>query len=148
MILDHLQQAALYEALHPGFRTAFAFLRRADLATCPTGRYELEGDRIYANVDEPKCRGREAALLECHRKYIDVQYMIRGDEQIGWRPLSLCTQMHTPFNAEKDYMLYSDASLDWNILPPQHFMIFFPQDAHAPLVGTGAVRKVVVKVAV
>ena len=46
MILDRLDNAQRYEAIHPGFRAAFEFLKRSDSANLPDGRHEIDGDRV------------------------------------------------------------------------------------------------------
>ncbi len=149
MILDTLDALDQYAACNPHFQLAIDFLRRPDLASLEKGRYEIAGKDVYAMVDRPSTRNRDQAKLECHRRYIDVQYLIAGVEAIGWRALADCSKLDTPYDDEKDFMLYTDPSVAWIPLPPGKAMVFFPDDAHAPLVGDGGtVHKVVVKVAV
>lgn len=91
---------------------------------------------------------REMARLEAHRKYIDIQLVLEGDETMGWKPLVDCVDAVSEHSAEKDIRFFRDAPASWIAVPPGHFCIFFPEDAHAPLVGTGALHKVIFKVAV
>ena len=90
MILDHLENADAYNAMHPLFAKAFAFLRQPGLAAMEAGRYELDGDNLYALVfaDEGKDRGND--ILEAHRKYIDIQFTISGAECHGWKSTGSC----------------------------------------------------------
>jgi YhcH/YjgK/YiaL family protein len=148
MILDDLANAARYEKLHPGFRPGFEFLRRPDLRTLDTGRHELDGERVFALLNRELGRGREGARLEAHRKYIDIQFLVDGDEEIGWRPTAECREVSEPYDEARDVGFFADPPQAWIALPKGKFMIFFPDDAHAPLAATGPNLKAVIKVAV
>jgi biofilm protein TabA len=148
MILDILQRSDRYAGFHPGFRTAFKFLMASDRDSLGEGRHEIDGDAVFAIVARSDGRGREAAPLESHRRYIDIQYVVSGTDAIGWRNRDTCDQPDAPFDANRDIGFYRDAPALWFDLPPGHFTIFFPEDAHAPLAGSGSVHKIVVKVAV
>ncbi|HOZ48152.1 MAG TPA: YhcH/YjgK/YiaL family protein [Candidatus Hydrogenedentes bacterium] len=149
MILDRLEQAQGYETLHPRFAQAFAFLKRDDLTSMATGRYAIDGDNLYAIVDEADAdaRPREKAALEAHRKYIDIQFIVSGNEQMGWRSRITCRETIEAYNPAADIEFFGDGVDSWVAVPPGCFAIFFTDDAHAPLVGAGRIRKVVVKVA-
>jgi len=147
MILDHVDNWRHYAALHPGFEGAFAFLGRTDLAELSAGRHAIEGERLYALVIKEDGRGRDGAKLEIHRRYIDIQFTIAGADDIGWKPASQCTGEDQAYDAEKDIAFLKDRPQAWITTPPGTFAIFLPEDAHAPLGGTGAIHKVVVKVA-
>ena len=148
MILDRIDNADRYAALHPAFAKAFDFLRRADLASLPTGKHEIDGSRIYALIETKPGRGRDGAKMEAHRKYIDIQFAIAGTDDMGWKSTGQCRLMQGEFDAEKDRAFYSDPPDAWIALPPGTFAVFFPEDAHAPLAGAGELHKAVVKVAV
>lgn len=148
MIYDTLINADKYVAVNRGLRAAFEFLRQADLATLATGPAELDGTRLTVNVIEADCRPPEEAQLEVHRKYIDVQYMVSGNEMFSWRPTGECSDPAGAFDEEKDFGLFADEPTGWFPLMEGCFAVFFPEDAHGPMCGTGWVRKVVVKVAV
>ena len=148
MVIDQLDQLPLYAALHPGFPDAIRFLRETDLTTLPSGRIELQPNRLYAIVDFVEGRGRVGAILEVHRRFIDIQYTLAGVEEIGWRYLDTCIDPREPFDPDRDIGFFRDAPMSWNVVPPDYFAIYFPSDAHAPLAGLGPLRKVVMKVAV
>lgn len=148
MILDDLQNADAYLSLYPGFAAGFAALRGTNLATLPVGRHTLDGDRLLLIIGEDPGKGREGARLEAHRRYIDLQYVISGQEEMGWRPISDCQSIAETYSEERDILFFADASLSWCEVAPGKFTVFFPQDAHAPLGGRGTIRKAVVKVAV
>jgi biofilm protein TabA len=147
MILDHLNNQKPYAELHPGFAKAFEFLARKDLASLPAGRHEVDGDRLYVVVVKGDGVGKEKAVLEAHRRYIDIQVALAGTDEMGWKPLSLCTGSKG-FDSAKDLEFFTDRSLSWATVQPGSFAIFFPADAHAPGGGTGPLHKIVVKVLV
>lgn len=146
MILDRLPNGAVYAACHPAFARAFAYLAETDFSKVPEGRYEIDGDRVYALVQLCEGRGVAGARIEAHRRYIDIQYTLDGDEVIGWSDLS--NVVAEGYNAEKDVEFFTGENTTWIDVPAGHFAIFFPSDGHAPLAATGSFRKVVVKIAV
>jgi len=147
MIFDHLDNADLYFALHPGFAAGFAFLRQAGLEALAPGRYEIDGDRVYALVFEGDGKGREDALLEAHERYLDVQFTVSGRECIGWKSTPACTDTNKPYDPDVEAVLFSDPATIWIDVPAQHFVVLYPHDAHAPMCGQEHVRKVVLKIA-
>lgn len=148
VILDHINNARLYESLHPDFRTAFNFLIESDLAVLPDGRHDIDGDACFVVIARSSGRGRDGAKLEVHRKYIDIQFAIAGTDEIGWKPTPHCNLVDRPFDDAKDVALFVDSPDAWVALPPEAFAIFFPEDAHAPLGGQGHLHKAVVKLRV
>lgn len=147
MIVDALDQNARYHALHPGFRQAFEFLARPDLVRLAPGRYELDGSRIYVGVTEETGRSLAAARLEAHRRYIDIQMPLVGEEQIGWRALADCRTVATDYDDAKDVVFFADAPDTALHLRPGLFAVFFPEDGHMPLIGHGRILKAVAKIA-
>ena len=135
MILDRLDNAERYFPLHAGFRAACDYLRRTDFANLAAGKHDIDGERLFVVMNRTEARGRDEAKLESHRQYIDIQYTIAGPDEIGWRPLAACTQIHKPFDAEQDFGLFADPPETWIAVPPGSFAIYFPDDAHAPLGG-------------
>ena len=148
MILDSLPQADRYFALHPLFVRAFEFLRGTDLKSLAPGKHTVEGERIFAIVEACAGRTRAEAKLECHRRYIDIQLVLEGVDEMGWKALADCHDPVSDFSAEKDIRFFHDVPATWVATPPGAFCIFFPEDAHAPLVGSGKIRKVIFKIAV
>ena len=149
MILDVLSRACLYEPLHPVFAAAFAFLRRPDLATLPEGRLALDGERLFAIVQEYETKPLAGGLLEVHRRYIDIQVVVSGEELVGYAPLAGQT-VKEPYQEARD-IAFLEGRSDLLPLRAGSFAIFYPHDAHMPsrAAGTPArVRKIVIKVAV
>jgi biofilm protein TabA len=147
MIFDTLNSASRYTPLHPLFAEGFDALRRVDLATLGTGRHELRGDRLFLVISRSDGVHAEQGRLEAHRKYIDIQYTIGGKDTIGWRHAADCVRVDVPYDAAKDVEFYHDRPVAWVPVMPGMFTIFFPEDAHAPMVGEGIIHKAVVKIA-
>ena len=148
IIINKLQHAERYYKMHPAFEKAFAFLRQDGLAELPADRYEIDGDRLFCMISKGPGRSRSEAKLEAHRKYIDIQYVIAGTDEMGWKPTADCKLIDTSYDADKDIGFFKDPPDSWTPVPAGSFVIFFPQDAHAPLVSSGEIHKVVLKIAV
>jgi len=147
MILDTLENAAKYAGLREGMPEAFGFLDQPGLADLPDGKHEILGDRVYAIIAHENGRKASDAQLEGHQKYIDVQYVVGGDESMGWAPREGLANS-VEYDAEKDLEFFEGAPDSIVRVPPGSFAVFLPSDAHLPLVGNGPIHKVVVKVAV
>jgi YhcH/YjgK/YiaL family protein len=148
MILDTLANADRYSALHPRFAHAFEFLRGTDLLALAPGRYEVQGEQIFVIIENRPGRTRAEAKLECHRRCIDIQLVLEGVDEMGWMPRAQCVDPATDYDAVRDIRFFDDAPASWITTPAGLFCVFFPDDAHAPLVSAGTIRKAVVKVAV
>lgn len=147
MILDVLENAGRYLALNKGFVKAIEFLRRADLKELPAEKYELDGDRVYAMVSYDHGRKKGDALLETHEKYIDIQLVLAGTDNMGWKAKALCKQPVGAYEQETDLQFFADEPDAWLATNSGAFVIFFPEDAHMPLISSGQLHKVVVKIA-
>jgi YhcH/YjgK/YiaL family protein len=130
---------------------AFTFLKSNDLAKLEIKRYDIDGDNLYAPVSEYVTKNIEDAKFEAHQKYIDIQYIISGTEQMSVAPMSMKKDVTTPYDSTKDvgFMTVTKSS-DYKATPA-NFFIFFPSDIHRPSVKVGEnskVKKIVVKVKV
>ncbi len=86
------------------------------------------------------------AKFECHNAHIDIQVCIRGRERIGWKPRGSCIAPRGEYNTEKDVLFYDDAPDMFFGLTDNQFAIFYPEDVHAPMIGEGMIKKLVIKV--
>lgn len=148
MIIDSVLGLERYFALHPKFEKVYQFLRQQPLDSLAEGRYEIEGNEVYAMISDKPGKQAEDAKLEVHDSYIDIQILVRGQESMGYLDRRFCKEIHTPYDAVKDIAFYKDLPEVFFTLEPGNLAIFFPYDAHAPMIGTGAIRKIVVKVKV
>jgi len=148
MVIDQIDNARLYFALHPRFARAFEALRAASLGTLEVGRHDLDGERLYLVIAQGEGLTAEKAVLEAHRAYIDIQFVIKGQDMIGWKPARDCSAITQPYDSAKDVELYADRPLCWNPIGGGTFAVYYPGDAHAPMGGVGQLRRAIVKVKV
>jgi biofilm protein TabA len=147
MILSTYSQSGRYAVLHPLFPRAFEYIRNTDLMSLAPGHHPILGKDLFAIVEHEAGRTRAEAQLESHRRYIDIQMVLEGIDEMGWKPLADCREPVDDYSAERDIRFFRDAPASWIAVPSGAFCIFFPEDAHAPLVSTGIIRKAVFKIA-
>lgn len=148
MIVSNLQNSQRVESLHPLFKTLFEYVKTHDLLHVELGRIEVDGDNLFINNVNPECVGREKQVLELHHDYIDVHILLEGAESIGWKALEDLENEMKPYEKEGDCALYADAPTAWVDILPGQFVIVYPEDPHAPIVGKGKIRKLIAKVKV
>ena len=147
MIIESLANAERYYGLHKNFKKAFEYLHAQDLANMEVGKYDIaDGLKVIVSDGPGKTADTAAEKFECHNKNIDIQVCIRGNETIGWKPRTDCTQPKGEYSDEKDVLFYADAPDMHFSLKDGQFVIFYPEDVHAPMIGEGAIKKLVVKV--
>ena len=149
MIIDTLANAPKYYSVHPLFKEAFEYIANTDLANAPDGKLEIaKGLKAIFSNAQGKTEEASLSKFECHNKNIDIQVCINGVETIGWKPRSKCTKDNGGYNDEKDVQLYLDDADTFFQLTNSQFVILFPEDVHAPMIGEGVIKKLVIKVAI
>jgi YhcH/YjgK/YiaL family protein len=150
MILDDLINIQKYIAIHPRFEKAFVYLLATDFENTKPGKYEIDGDHIYAMLvnEDGVAMLDSTAQFECHNTYIDIQYVFGGIETVGYKSRLTCVEPRGEYDAKKDVIFYEDAPDFFFKLYPGQFGIYFPDDVHAPMIGEGKIRKVVMKIRV
>ena len=146
MILDKLENSGKYEHLHPLFKEAFDYLKSIDFSKAEPTKTELKGKDLFVMVSDSELRAADKAKPETHNKYIDIQLPISRPETFGWKARQDLTHPIGNFDEEKDIQFFDDKTETQITVLPGNFLIFFPEDGHAPCIGEGQVRKVVVKI--
>lgn len=146
MIKDKLVNAKMYYSLSENIKNGFEWLSSTDLDNIADGKYYIDGDKLYANIQTYETK--EDANYEAHRKYIDIQYIIKGKEYIGVTDINNCKTCEI-YDAEKDIEFFkcNDAS-PYQLLKEGDFILLYPHDAHKPSINPEVkqtVKKVVVK---
>ncbi len=152
MIKDKLKNAKNYYGISENLKNGFEWLKKQDLESIKPDKYYINDENIYANVQEYQTK--ETALYEAHRKYIDIQYMIRGNEVVGVCDKEYC-KTNIKYDPEAD-IEFMDCCIEdpWQTLNEGEFIVLFPNDAHKPSItpdktsSPNIVKKVVVKVAI
>jgi YhcH/YjgK/YiaL family protein len=148
MIIDSLSSSARYTSLHPLFAKAFEYINSIDLTTLEDGKFDIDGDNIRGIMASKNgvTTAESIAKFECHNKHIDIQVCIKGNETIGWKPRPACVSQRGEYNTEKDVLFYDDAPDTYFGLSDMQFAIFYPEDVHAPMIGEGQIKKLVLKI--
>ena len=102
IILDVLENAYRYAGLEKGFSESIKFLLRTDLKEIPIGSYEIDGDRVYAIVAGEPGNRKEDEQLEIHERYLDIQLVLAGTDEMGWKPGSSCKHPSTAYDQTAD----------------------------------------------
>ena len=153
MICDALEHLNRYRGLHRNLDTAIDYLTAYhvahDLYDLPLGRTEVDGENVFINVMDVDLKRSADAKLEIHDRYLDIQVLVRGErEAFGWSQRDRVTRPLGAFDVQKDIRFYDDVPQTYYEVTPGQFTLLFPEDAHAPMVGEGTIRKVIVKVRV
>lgn len=149
MIYDTLEHIHLYDGLQPEVVLGLRYLAETDFSALPDGRQNIDGDNIFANLMRYDTKETND-LPEAHQAYIDIQYLIEGEELVKVAPLA---QMGGVAEAhpERDLWLYHGPAQPLTI-GKGRFLVLWPGDAHAPGIAASGVpapvRKCVVKVRV
>ncbi len=138
MIIDNLANAEKYISLNKDFKLVFDFLKNNNLADLECGRHELRGNEVFFNLQEYETK--PVQKLESHKKYIDIQVPIIGEEYMGYTNINN-TSVSESYNEEKDVM-FLNGSVDKVKADNKTFIIFYPQDAHMPALCTNSPLKV------
>lgn len=152
MIVTDLAHIEHQAPITPSLRKAFDFLRGRDLHQLPDGRTDIDGDRIFALVQRYETERTDSPKFECHRTYIDVQFIAAGEEVIGWAPAALMNVSEV-YDPNRDICFGTVSPGAWTPVHLQagQLAVLWPEDAHAPKGASGPpsqVMKIVVKVAV
>jgi biofilm protein TabA len=148
MIIDRIGNAHLYDALHPKFKHAFEYVDQLDIHTIPAGRHEIDGESMYALVQEYNSKLKEEGKWEAHRRYIDLQYVVKGVEGIGYANIHQLKQGE--YDTAKDFLPLQGEG-DLITVRSGSFVLLFPEDAHMPGMAVGnpaPVKKIVFKISV
>ena len=147
MILDSLENTGRFETLHPLFRQSFDYFRSMNLSKMEDGDYTYgEHYEMRLTISSFKGKNKSDAIIETHRKYLDIQIPLIGIEKIGWKPLDQLAETTVDYDEKKDIAFYVDRPTAFTKIYPGQFAIYFPEDGHAPGIGQGFIRKAIIKI--
>jgi YhcH/YjgK/YiaL family protein len=146
MIIDTIENLGKYVALNPLFADVIEFLKNNDLRTMKEGKYPIKDKNLFLSVQVAKQRTKESAFIETHIEMVDIQIPISCAETYGYSPL--CDLPEFEYDAEMDMTKYGDTKPQTYVtIKPGQFVIFFPQDGHAPcIIDEQEIKKVIFKV--
>lgn len=150
MICENINRRNNYSSVNKNFEKAFEFLESNDLTKLSVGKHEIQGEEIFALVQEYITKNQEEKKFESHEKYIDIQLIVEGQEIMGYTPVQ-GLEIKEDLRPAKDMIFYKETLNGSNVkFTSGDYAIFFPEDAHKPccaLNECSKVRKIVVKVA-
>lgn len=148
MIIDKIENISLYKGLYKRLDFAFDYITNADFSNLKAGKYQIDGNDVFILVNEYETKLVKAEVLESHRKYIDVQYILSGEEVIEYSPFDKQV-INRNYDSENDYSFYHTENSIKLTFKAGMFSIFLPEDLHMPGViskSPSKIRKIVVKV--
>ena len=120
---------------------------RQTISSLENGRYKIDGDNIFVSIQDYQTKQENEGKFEAHKKYADIQFIIKGEEKIGYTNIKNCTP--TTFYDDTNDIIFLDGTGDFIKAKENTFLVFFPQDAHMPCISVNNpeyVKKAVVKV--
>lgn len=150
MIIDSLSNIDRYIPLHHRFSKAIEFIDTTNLISLEPGEIRIDGEDIRAIIIHGSLLPKDVSIdgFECHNTFIDIQVCISGSELVGWKSRSSCVLPKADYNAEEDVLFFGDHPDFFFNLHENQFAIYFPDDVHAPMIGEGKIKKMVIKVRV
>ncbi len=149
MIVDRIENLKLYYPVLNGLKEAAEFVEKFCKEPLEDGRYDIDGERIFASVSTYVTKTREGAQFESHKKYVDLQAVINGTEIISWAPTKGLKVESESFSTGGDIAFYTGETVMDARLPAGYFALLFPDDAHMPCICDGEcseATKIVVKI--
>lgn len=145
MVIDTIDKLSFYVGLNPLFQDIVDFLKTNDLNKLEEGKHFIKEKDLFVNIQVVKGKTKEEAKLETHRRMIDIQIPLSGEETFGFTPL--CDLPELEYNEEKDIIKYDGPADTYVTCKPGEMAIFFPQDGHAPCISNEpSIRKAIFKV--
>ena len=139
MIIDNLTNSEKYIALHKDFKLVFDFLKENNLETMNCGKnIQLRGEEVFFNLDEYETKTTQK--LEAHKKYIDIQVVITGEEYMGYTNIDNTT-VSEEYDEKRDVM-FLNGNVDKVLATNKNFIVFYPEDAHMPALSVNEPKKV------
>lgn len=152
MIFGNLENLGNITMYPEAIQKALSYLKENDFTDMPSGNYELQGKDLYAQVFERMTVPAEQSEAEVHRQYIDLQYLVRGHEQIGYAPDTLTYEVKEDKLEENDVLFYKSVERETFLeMKEKDFAVFFPNDIHRPTCmyeKQEVVKKVVLKISI
>ncbi|WP_315708584.1 YhcH/YjgK/YiaL family protein [Brenneria uluponensis] len=150
MLFGHISQSPPFP-LPTALVRGLTFLRTTNFQILPTGRVDIDGDKLYAQIIDLTTQPKEQNFPEVHRRYLDIHFLVSGEEAMGYAPDSGENTIAESLLEERDIIFYRPMENEsLLVMQPGNYAIFFPQDVHRPACiyrQEQEIRKVVVKIA-
>ena len=145
MIIDKIENLGMYRGLNPLFDAVIRFMEDNDLQRLENGKHLIQGGRLFVNIQDAQGKTADEAVIEYHKKMIDIQIPLNKPETYGYTPVADLPE--ADFNVEKDIAKIPGVrARSYVTANPGEFAMFFPQDGHAPCIADGSLHKAIFKV--
>lgn len=149
MITDKIKNIKKYPEIEAYAQEIFAFIKKTEEDAIEDGRYELKGEELFALVQSYETRPLEAGLMESHVQYIDLQYIVNGEECIYWNPIDEMTVKEDKRPAADAIFYEIEQPQNKTVLKAGMFGYYVPTDGHMPCIAVDFptfVKKIVFKI--
>ena len=148
MIIDKIENLKNYVGVNRHFSKVIEFLEANDLNALENGKHEIDGADCFVNIMDTKGKTKEEAVMETHRRMLDIQIPLDADETYGFTPTADLPEAE--YNEAKDVTKYPGVQGESFITcHPGMMAVFLPEDGHQPCIGTAEnIHKAVIKIAV
>lgn len=149
MNTDNIKNAKKYYNLGERLQKGFEYIQNTNLLDLENGKYEIDGSNLFVSVQDYTSKPFEEGKFEAHKKYADIQYIIKGKEKLGYTNAAALTPAGD-FDTDNDIVFFKEKEpIEFVHAKEGDFVIFMPEDAHMPCIADGEaayVKKAVVKV--
>lgn len=148
MIIDKIENLKNYVGVNRYFSKVVEFLEANELNSLENGKHEIDGADCFVNIMDTKGKTKEEAVMETHRRMLDIQIPLNADETYGYTPTADLPEAE--YNETKDVTKYPGVQGESFVTcHPGMMAIFLPEDGHQPCIGTAeSIHKAVIKIAV
>ena len=151
MILSDLKQYNM-EKLPKIIEKVLHHLANTNFMEKEAGKYQLDGDNVFVMVQDLRTKAKSEMRLEAHDAYLDIQYIVKGEELFGFCRRNSSEVVEEDLLVERDIIFFKNSFNEMDIIVREgQFIIFYPNDLHRPCCYVNEpkdIRKVVVKVKV
>ena len=145
MIFGQLDELKFYKGLSSGLDKAIETIESGKYRDGYIGKNEIDGDKVFFNVQECQTKKIENCFFEAHKKYMDIHIILEGEEGIGYS-LKNDLKEKSFYDEEKDFMVLEGEEKYRFEMNNKNFLIVFPEEPHMPLISLDNEEKTIKKV--
>ena len=146
MVIDSIKNLSVYRGI-PVLNGVIDYIEANDIKALPEGRTDIDGDALYVMIQVYTTKDEKDTKPEAHDRYIDLQYVLEGEEYIGYADRS---SFGPPAESRPENDIhFFEGKTGKLLLKSGSFGIYYPWDIHEPCIapdGPGKVKKAVFKI--
>lgn len=147
MIFGNIRNLHEYPFLEQAVQACFEYAKTHDLRAMEKGSHPIQGDDLFVNLVEYTTTDADKRFWEAHRQYLDLHFMLQGEEQIDLNFIENLEQGE--FVPKDDFLPLQGEKNSQVVLREGDFLLCFPHDAHRTAVAVQqpcAIRKAIFKI--